>query len=381
MANQTPSDDLDDALLTTQDIIEDARRPVLIARHRDLLKEVESGISDAFVSGSSEHPRFQAMLRELMAPSEQSRIAASLTQLAEDQHYEGMNLADAIVDYCSLLRERQGVEVATLQLHIIGIYRHIRKLMLEQQALVPDLSDLRTLPSDRLARLLAPLPIAFGTPGLQDGLVITSTQQDRILNAVRRLLRAEGGDETWHEAGGDPPLPREVEEPLRDIPTERRVKARAALVADRIRSRFYRAVFLKYFDRDSLGQEELSAHKTLLHWLESIRDTPHLYPFMQGQTASQKTFRLGRLLRKVIQLNEIYQRVALAAAHPSYREKMASMNMRDRLSLVAKDRYPALKVDPQFLLTTALCPFSTLASWVQDKVASKDFILPPDAKE
>ena len=349
--------------------------------HRELLNEVEAGISDAFVSGSSEHPRFQAMLRELMAPSEQTRIVASLEQLAKDAHYDGQTLRDAIVDYCCLLRERQGVEVATLQLHIIGIYRHIRRLMLEQQALVPDLSDLRTLPADRLARLLSPLPIAFGTPGLQDGLVITSTQQDRILNAIRRLLRAEGGDDTWREAAGDPPLPREVEEPLREVPTERRAKARAALVADRIRSRFYRAVFLKYFDCDSLGEEEIAAHKTVLHWLESIRDTPHLYPFMQGQTATQKIFRLGRLLRKVIQINEIYQRVALAAAHPSYREKMARMGMRERLSLVAQDRYPALRVDPHFLLTTALCPFATLARWVQEKVAGKDFILPPDAKE
>ena len=154
------------------------------------------------------------------------------------------------------------------------------------------------------------------------------------------------------------------------LPDAQRQQARQRLVADRIRSRFFRHVFLRYFDRDSLGEEEIEAHKTILHWLESISQTPHLYPFMQGQTDSQKVFRLGRLLKKIIQINEMYQRVARASAHPTYRDRFLELGTRDRLAILAREHYPMLKVDSTFLLSTALCPFRTFARWVQANVAA-----------
>lgn len=374
------SDELESGALSTGEIVEEARRPLLIKRHRPVIEEMEGSLSDSLVTGATDHPRLQTVLRELETASERQRIEDTLSSLANDPHFEDSLLRDALVDHCCLLREEQGVQVATLQIHIIGIYRRIRELMEQQKGLVPDLEDLRSLPAQRVGRLLDPLPVEFGSPRLADSLVISPKQAREKLSAIRAMSRAEGADTTWHDAGGDPPLPRADEEPLEALPKEARVEARARLIADRIRSQFYRSIFLKYFHRDELAPEEIDAHRTILHWLESIEETPHLYPFMQGQTLEQKRFRLGHLLRKIIQLNEMYQRVALASDHPTYRERFAGLGTRQRLAILAKDHYPALKVDTDFTMSTLLCPFEAFARWVQDKVESKDFVLPPEPR-
>ena len=373
-------DQLDDPLLTTQDLIAATRRPVLIERHRSVIEEMEESLSDMLISGDADNPRLKRVLAELEADSEQQRIVDTLDTLSNDDHYVTATLQQGLVEHCCLLRENDSVEVAVLQLHVIGVYRRIRKLIADQQGLVPELSDLRSLPAQRIARLVDPIPLEFGSPELADGLVITPLQTEKLMATIRRISRAESGDKVWRDENDPPSLPREVEEPLRELPESQREKAREQLIQDRIRSRFYRRVFLDYFDRDSIGEEEISAHLTVIHWLTSIEETPHLYPFMQGQTTEQKIFRLGQLLRKIIQLNEIYQRVAQASAHPTYREEFAKLDTRSRLRILGKHHYPALKVDQEFTVTTLLCPFAVLAAWVGEKVHTKDFVLPPDPK-
>ena len=380
----TPTDsdpDMDDPLMSTQELIEDARRPMLIARHRELVEEMEGNLTDSLVTGSSDHPRLKRMLAELEAESEQARIIGTMQTIANEDDYEDCSLQEALIQQCCLLREERGIEVAALQLHIIGVYRKIRSLMSGQHGLIPDLEDLRTLEAPRLVRLLDPLPIEFGSPQIGDHLVVTRRQAMQELQALKRMSRAEGGDTTWADAEGPAPLPRELDEPLLDLDPAAREQARQRLIADRIRSQFYRNVFLGYFDRDTLSPEEISAHQTILHWLHGLSETPHMYPFMQGQTTGQKTFRLSRLLRKIVQLNEIYQRVAQASLSTTYRERFEGLNTRDRLQIMAKDRYPPIRVDDEFLVQTMVCPFEVFARWVQDKVANKDFVLPPDPKK
>ena len=50
---------------------------------------------------------------------------------------------------------------------------------------------------------------------------------------------------------------------------------------------------------------------------------------MQGQTAEQKNWRMRNLLTKVVQLSEIYQRVAQARRHPTYREQFERLDTRE----------------------------------------------------
>ena len=165
--------------------------------------------------------------------------------LADDEHYESQIVQDAIIDFCCMLREERGVEVATLQLHIIGVYRRIRALMLKHQTLVPDLTDLRSLPCARLGRVLQPIPIHFGVPGMDDGIVVTGTQASRMVDTIRDITsgRAEA---TASGANRAPNHRCRANRRSRSaaLPIEQREDARQALVADRIRSRFFRAVFL-----------------------------------------------------------------------------------------------------------------------------------------
>lgn len=373
----------DDDLLSTQDIIEEARRPMLVARHRDAVEEMEQSVADPFVCGDPNHPRLARLLKELEAESEQQRIASTLHALGTEEHHIGQDLQTALIEHTCLLRENLGVEIAALQLHVIGVYRHLRELVASHQGLTLDLAQLRGLPVDHLQRLPGigsdrEQP-GFGSPELSTSLIWSQGLVDSTNAEGKRLSRAPG-DRAWREADGDPSLPRSVEEPLHELPESQREAARTRLVQDRIRSRFYRRVFLEYFDRDTLDPEEVASHGTLLDWLLAIEETPHLFAFMQGQTSEQKAWRLRNLLAKLVQLNEIYQRVATASRHPTYAESFAGTDTRERLALLAKDRYPPIKCDAVFSATTLLCPFAGFASWIQGRVASKDFVLPPDPK-
>ncbi len=371
-------DDHDDAY-STMDFIAEARRPLLVERHRKLVEEMESSLSDSLITGDTDHPRLKAMLLELEADSEKARIAKTMRHLAEDPHYKDSTLRAALVEQLCLLREDGNVEIAALQLHVIGVYREVRREVAARQGEAPSLSDLRELPASVLGRLLNKVVPVFGTPSLSDGLIYTPSFADRSLRTIRRMRRAEEADTSWADVAGDPPLPREAEEPLSALPEAERKAARTLLVRDRIRSAFYREVFLRYLSRDEF---DLSGdnHPTVLHWLQAIEATAHLYPFMQGQTTGQKAFRLSHLIQKILQLHEIYARVALASQHPSYREAFAGKNTRDRLAIMVKDHYPPLALSPELTLSALLCPFPGFVEWVQDKVDQKDFVLPPDAK-
>lgn len=366
--------------MSTAEIIEETRRPLMIERHRGVIDEMEASLSDALITGTADNQRLATILKELEVDSERARIEQSLQALADDEHYQEVSLREALIEHLCLLREGHGVEVAALQIHAIGVYRRIRDLIAGQHSLVPALDELRLLPCNRVGRLLNPIEPVFGSPLLSEALVLCPPQQDRALATIKRLSRARGGDREWRDDVDPITLDRHEEEPLLKLPGDQRDRARERLIADRVRSRFYRQVFLGYFDRDSLSVEEIDAHKTILHWLESIEETPHLYPFMQGQSQGQKVWRLGHLLRKLLQINEIYQRVAIAADHPSYRERFQGTGTRERLGILAADRYPALRMTSEFAVYTVLCPFEAFARWIQNRVTAKDFVLPPEPK-
>lgn len=374
-----PADDLN-LDTSADDIIAEARRPILVDRHRTVMEEMEVGLSDALVTGESDHPRLKAMLAQLEAESERARTAATLRQIATDGHYRTATLRKALVEELCLLRERKGVEVAALQLHVIGVYREVRRLLAARQGEPPGLGDLRELPAPLIGRLLTPVAPQFGSPTLGECTVCTPGWADRCLRVARRIRKAENADLAWAEAAGDPALPREQEEPLEGLPEGERKTARLALVRERIRSQFYRDVFLEYFDPDQFEPKDAEAHATVLAWLEAVESTAHLYPFMQGQTSGQKAWRLGRLLEKVVQLHEVYARVALASQHPTYREAFQGRTTRERLAALARDHFPPLPLSNDLTLAALLCPFSVFVAWVQEKAAARDFVLPPDAK-
>lgn len=366
--------------LGTMDMIAEARRPILVDRHRRVIEEMEAGIGDAFLSGASDNPRLKAMLAELDTPIAQQRLKTAIESLAEDFHYRNRGVRSALVEEMCLLRETQQVEVAQLQLHAIGVYRELRGMLLERQGEAPSVADVRELPCAAVGRLTAEERPGFGSPRLADAAVYTPAFGERCLRAIKRIRRPETCDSCWDDANGAPPLPRDLEEPIASLPETERIAARTALVRDRIRSGFFRDVFLRYMGADEFDPAWGEAHPTVLHWLEAIEATPHLFPFMQGQTPGQKAFRLAQLMQKLVQMHEMYARVELASQHPTYRDGFAGLKTRERLKILAKDRYPPLVMSPELTLAALLCSFQGLVTWTQEKVASGDFVVPPDAK-
>jgi hypothetical protein len=373
------SDPDDESAYSTMDFIAEARRPLLIERHRKLIDEMESSLSDSLITGEADNPRLKAMLQDLEADSEKQRLERTLRALADDAHYKSMVLRAALTEQLCLWREEGNVEIAALQLHVMGIYRLIRTQVAQRQGEAPTLAELREMPTPMVERLMNRNTPTFGSPTLTESLVYTPSFADRSMRTIRRLRRAENADSNWSDANGEPTISREVEEPLDALPEAERKAARALLVRDRIRSHFYREVFLRYLSRDEFDISQ-DQHPSILHWLEAIENTPHLYPFMQGQTTSQKAFRLAHLAQKILQLHEIYARVALASQHPSYRDQLAGKSTRDALAFLSKDHYPPLALTPELTLSVLLCPFEKFVEWVQARVAEHDFVLPPDPK-
>jgi hypothetical protein len=320
------------------------------------------------------------MLHELEQPMSQQRMAGTVTSLAEDFHYRTHNVRQALIEELCLLREKAQVEIAVLQMHAMGVYRELRRLLATAQGEAPALADIREVPCAAVGKLTAADRPGFGSPRLADASVWTPAFGERCLRTVKRLRRPDGADTHWDDANGPPPLPRELEEPIADLPEVERTAARQSLIRDRIRSAFYKEVFLAYLSADSFDPAEAEAHPTVLSWLESIEATPHLYPFMQGQTGAQKLFRLSQLMLKLFQLHEMYARVALASDHPTYREQFKGLSTRDRLKVMAKDRYPPLVLSSELTIAVLLCPLAGFATWVQERNAANDFVLPPDPR-
>lgn len=363
MASDDPMTDTD-PLLSTSDVIEQARRPLVIARHRDSVAKVERQITD-----------------EMLSTADGRRADDLVVRIADDELYYSRQLGDVLYEQLCLDLEYGEIDENGIGPRILAILANVRARLMAHNHLACSLEDAKSITCGRLGRLLRPADnVTFGSLDLVDGIVVSETQAGEVLSRVKTLARGRGGDPIWHEAGGDPPLSRELEEPLEILPDNQRAEARAKLVADRVRHNFFINVFFRYFDRDTLDPSEISAHPNVLHWLNSIEETPHLYPFMQGQTDTQKLYRLSQLWRKIVQMNELYQRVAQASDHPTYRDRFEDLDTRKRLAILAKERYPARKVDHTFSIATALCPFEKFAEWVQEKVTAKDFVLPPEPK-
>ena len=66
----------DGADFATVDVINEARRPLLIARHRTLVTEMEASLAESYINGRTEHPRLVAMIQDLSSESEVRRIPA-----------------------------------------------------------------------------------------------------------------------------------------------------------------------------------------------------------------------------------------------------------------------------------------------------------------
>jgi hypothetical protein len=362
------------------EFIAEARRPVLVQRHRGLVEEMESSLSDAFIDGSTDNPRLKAILAELDSDSEKARVERTIQTLADDQHYKDAILRDALIEELCLLRERGSVEIATLQQHVMGVYRQVKRRIEACQHTPALIAELRPLPVAMLSRVLNPLAPAFGSPRLGDSLVYTPDRAEAVIASSKRRHKAVGGDPHWQDADGDPSLPREIEEPIEKLPETERRLARQLAVRDRVRSAFYRAVFLEYFSVDTLDPRDVEAYPTILSWLETIESTPHLFPFMQGQTPAQKFFRLGQLQQKLIQLHEMYARLLRARDQPELKAQFEGKSVREQLQVMAKAHYPPLPLNNDMALAVLLCPFPSFVAWLQEKVGSKDFILPPDPR-
>ena len=319
------------------------------------------------------------MLAELETESERDRVETSLRRLADDEHYQEVALREALLDELSLYRDERGIEIAALQQHAIGIYRRVRALLSARQGgEAPTLSELRSLPTSFLGRLLEPARCWFGLPG--PGEPITPQHAVRVHERVRVLCDQGGLDPHWEDAEGAPALTAADEQRLSEVSGTERHRARSLLERDRIRSRFFRQVFVHWFARDQFDPEQAVLHPTVLAWLQDMSATPHMYLFLQGQRSGQKAFRIARLTTKLVQMHELYARVARASEDPRYRERFRGLATRERVSILAKDHYPLLPVDDRLVANAMLAPLGEVALWLQERLAADDLVLPPDPK-
>lgn len=363
MASASPQDD---PLHSTANVIEAARRPLIIARHQGTVKGVYDRLDMEQVQ---ETDTDNAVARDLLGT------------VADDDSLYRASLREGLIEHCCLGLDNGDIAEVDLSL-LLATSLHLAHEALSRHPGMADLSleDLNACSCGLLHRGLAePETAPFGHPDLGQQILWTPSQETSCLHALHRIAQAGDGDRQWQESTGEPSLGREQEEPLEGLPEAKRRVVRQRLVRERIRQAFAKKVFLGYLDRDSLDPDEIAAYPRIIDWLGAIGETPHLFPFMQGQTQAQKIFRLQQLWHILIQLHELALRLHTAAHHPSYRERFTDMHPEQQLEVLTEDRYPAATIDRTFCLTVAMCPFAAFVQWVQDRVADETFILPPAA--
>lgn len=362
----------------TADLINEARRPILIARHRELITEMEMSLSESYITGQTEHHRLKIMIEELSSDSEVSRIQRTMKSLTEDDHYRDMSFQQGLVDFLCLMREEGNIEIAALQMHAIGVYRAARTLITDRQGEAPTLAELRELTIAGIGLLLDPPAAIFGRLGVPQ--VFTRTFIEQTLKNIKHLRLGDRPEITWSDAEAGAAITRADEESVKHLPENERAAAIEFLIRDRVRSRFYRAVFLEYLNVNEFDPNQTDLPTTILQWLHNMVETPHLYPFLQGQPDRQKAFRIARLTQKIVQVFEIYARVARAENEPRHHAAFVGKTTRERLSYLTKQHEPPIPFSTELSLAAMLCPFKTFVEFVQTRVQAGDFVLPPDPK-
>ena len=373
------AEDSQDQSINSRQFLAEARRQVALDEHGEVISEMENSIGDNLVSGSADNPRLKRVIEALDNDEAKSRLSDAIMAMATYPAFAEMPLQEALIEHSCVLRSHAGTEVAKLQIHIIGVYRRIRELMYHQQSLVPDLHDLRTLPTGRLERLLHPLPLTFGSPSSADALVVTDTQRERILELAWQFISPEGCDEHWADDSRDLIWTRDDEKDISHLDSDERKQAREELFQHRIRESFYDVVFNTYLGRDELCDDELDAHFTLLHWMQQMAETPHLYPFMQGQTASQKPSACLSYHVNSCSCMSSHQRIDRALqAEPYQSDGFADLTTDEQFQRLHTEDFPPLEIDDEFIVSAFLCPFATFARWSQTMNTEGRFLLPGD---
>ena len=351
---------------STAEVIEVARRPLVVARH---IQSVQTAL----------HQIGDPLLAEITPPTEED--LGLFRHISEDTTLSSVPFHEGLIEHACLQIEDGKLPTESLVPIIAATYRHLQDRLKEHQGgHESSLEDLKTLTCGDLIKLQnEPNKLAFGTSDFFKSIVFTASQADGCQDNLRLISRADQADGSWQEAGGEPALSREEEEPLEVLPEERRKTAKIRLVQKRIRNRFYKKVFLVYFDRDTLDPAEVAAHNTILDWLNAIADTPHLFPFMQGQTQEQKRFRLRELWRKLSNSTNSTKEL-IAAGKP----RNTSIILQIKTPKNASSNYPEMVTRLLRLImhspSPPRCALSNISSPGFRKIMDKDFILPPDPK-
>ncbi len=351
----------------TSVIIRSARRPVLVARHRDVIIEIDGALADVFIVGAGGNRRLEEMHARLEQPEQAAAIRQLLDDLCTDPDDAKHSLHTALIEHLCLLREDGLTEGARLQEFAIGVYRQVRAaVMVHQGGATLDLAAIRALAVSFVAEVRTPR--TFGDPAFSRTML--PVFRLTTLAAVDALLHPAMADDAWHDEDGG----------LRITPSDAAAADPESAARDRIRAVFYRQVFIEWMSPDNLETKEIEGHATVLQWLQDLNATPHLYPFLQGQSPGQKAFRIAALTGKLIRLYELYARVAQATASPQHRAELASLDTRGRLSVLSRLHYPAIRATAELTVATAACPFPVFIAFVQDRLRRGDFVLPPEPR-
>ncbi len=411
----------------TVEFVEEARRPLVLQRHRPAVGAAEGGLRDDML-GSRLDPQLAQRLAAVTgvapvapptaaitkpevsasaatvlyafedhdsAPAPEAGAAADdagegtpltgidprqlVLELSDDASLAGVTLQTALIGrLCMLKEDRQAVN-ADLRLVALGCYRLLAERLKAVQGARPTLDDLRAAPLTDVPLILEPRPWTFGDHRLHRP--FTKGHAKLVLESIRKLVKAPAQASGWSDAMRKVEIARDDEDKVLKLPAAEQAAARDFLMRDRVRSRFYRQVFLDFFSVDQCDVDaECKGEPNLITWLTAISATPHLYPFLQGQEESQKRFRIARLAEKIVQLYEIYARIDQAMSRDRLRDKLAGKTSRERLSYLVQVHYPMIPSSTDLTLAALLCPLRVFIGFIQEKVQAGDFVLPPDPK-
>jgi hypothetical protein len=253
----------------------------------DLLSEVEQAISLAMITGELPNER----LRRTIESIDRGDYAGPLGRIRADvAGRAGVPVATAFVQAMARLREAHAVDMAELQILVIGFYRITWQLLSRLDHTI-DLDQIRALDAGQAARLCD--GFRFGQQ--PDPFPVPAAMAERFRGRLRAMMRPADADQDWRELSGQVPR-------CRPIAVHDHL---SGPVANAIRNAFFHEVFREYLGPDNVDDRLRHEHRLVLDFLEDAERHPQLLPFLQGQEPSQVRFRLSQLTLALIAMHQI----------------------------------------------------------------------------
>jgi hypothetical protein len=269
----------------------------------DVIREAESHITHAMITGELPHPRIRQTIERIDAGDYEDTLQRLERSLVG---HEACSLQEAFIRSFIDIRKLSRMHIADAQILCMAFYRRTWSLLRRLDASV-DLDHIREIPCRDAIHIAH--GFTFGDPLARPD-ALPPWMRIHVLQRIQAMVEPACGDTGWDEM--DPTI---VRVPF-IVPTSQRLDA----VREGIRQSFFHQMYRVYFGPESVDDRMRRDHALVIDVLQEALDHAHIFPFLQGQRPEQVVFRVAQMAISLIILHATW--LHIQPYQGSWRERM-----------------------------------------------------------